>query len=156
MSNSTHTVEDFNMENAFVKYLSSIGLDAKSYVKKYNRPGLGTIERYVEGDQDPITANGNWRSAPQKIADKLCVAVEILFPEAAEKRQQILDEQSVLDAEASFPLLSCTKCPKTIEEDGRASFVIVDLTCVTCTYKKELTSDKLICNHPRAKELIEP
>jgi hypothetical protein len=128
---------------------------ARDYARKYNRPGIGTVERYIEGSQSPITSTGNWRSAPLRIAQQLGVDVEVLFPEAAEERQHILDDQSNQDATpgVSMDLFHTVRCPKTAEEGAKPVFVLVDLTCTTCPFKVELTGNKLVCGHPKAKDM---
>jgi len=125
---------------------------ARDYAKKFNHPGPGTVDRYINSEQSPITNTGNWRSAPLKIAGSLNVPIEQLFPEAAEERQQILDDISnkAVGDGTLMTLLHTVRCPKTAEEGGRAIFVMVDLTCASCTYKKELTGSKLVCTHPKA------
>lgn len=141
----------------FIVELEKQGItNARDYVKKFSRPGVGTVERYFLNQQDPITSTGNWRSAPQKIADKLNVDVSVLFPEAAERRQQILDEisQQVLGDGVNMTLLHCVRCPKTLEENGgRPMFVLVDLTCASCSFRGELTGSKLVCTHPKAMDV---
>jgi hypothetical protein len=128
---------------------------AREYAKKFHRPGAGTVERYMTEDQDPITTTGTWRSAPQRIAESLNIAVEVLFPDAAERRQQLLDEQSLQEERVGIQmtLLQCVRCPKTEDENGRAIFVMVDLTCASCPYKEDLGPEGLVCNHPRAKDM---
>lgn len=125
---------------------------ARDYGRKYSRPGTGTVERYIAADQDPITTTGNWRAAPLRISSSINVTVEQLFPEAAERRQQILDDISNMNAGEGhlMTLLHSVRCPKTAEETGRALFVLVDMTCASCPHKKELTGSKLICQHPKA------
>lgn len=139
------------MENALVRELEKQGIKgARDYVKKFGRPGIGTVERYIQDQQDPITDTGTWRSAPQKIADKLNIPIEILFPEAAEKRQQVLDDLSEKNVTGTeMTLISCVHCPRTWD-DKTHLIVVINLTCTHCEYKQSLTDNKLICNHPKA------
>lgn len=129
--------------------------NARDYARKYNRPGIGTVERYISGDQSPITVTGNWRSAPLRMAQQLGMDVEVLFPEASEERQQILDEMSTRGETAgeAMTLLHTVRCPKSLDGTDRPLFVLVDLTCTMCPFKVELTGTKLVCGHPNAKDM---
>ena len=143
-------------DNALLRELKKQNIQsARDYTRRFTRPGSGTVERYILGEQTPITTSGNWRSAPLKMAERLNVPVEVIFPEAAEERQQILDDLSnqALDEGVHMTLLHCVRCPKTAEDGARPIFVMVDLTCASCTYKKELTGNKLECSHQGAKTL---
>ncbi len=129
--------------------------DAREYAKKYNRPGIGTVERYIDGSQDPITTTGSWRSAPLRIAQQMGVDIETLFPEAAEERQKILDELSNSDSENGqvMTIYPTVLCPKTATDGNRPIFVLVDNSCVHCPMKLELTPARLVCGHPKAKDM---
>ena len=129
--------------------------NARDYARKYNRPGIGTVERYITGDQSPITSTGNWRSAPLRMAQQLGMEVEALFPEAAEERQQILDEMSTKGDSTGevMTLLHTVRCPKTGDDADKPLFVMVDLTCTLCPYKVELSGTRLVCGHPNAKDM---
>jgi len=143
-------------KNTLVLEMEKQGIfNARDYVRKFSRPGHGTVERYMIGEQDPITSTGNWRAAPQRMADRLNVDISVLFPESSERRQQILDELSQLEVGegTDMTLLHCVRCPKTAEESGRPLFVLVDLTCASCPFRSELTGNRLVCNHPRAAEI---
>jgi len=129
--------------------------NARDYARKHNRPGIGTVERYISGDQSPITSTGNWRSAPLRMAQQLGLDVEALFPEASEERQQILDALSTQTSATGevMTLLHTTRCPKTAEGGSTPMFVLIDLNCVTCVHKVELTGSRLVCGHPNAKDM---
>ena len=127
------------------------GHNPRDWAKKFSRPGMGTVERYMNDDQDPITTTGNWRAAPVRMANMLNVDIAVLFPEAADRRQQILDDLSNDDSNGvNMTLLHCVRCPRTAEDGGNTLFVLVDLTCASCRYKSELTGSKLICTHKSA------
>ena len=143
-------------KNRLVLEMEKQGIySARDYSRRFSRPGHGTVERYMNGEQDPITSTGNWRAAPQRMADRLNVDIAMLFPEAAERRQQILDELSLLEVGegSEMTLLHCVRCPKTVEDGGRPLFVLVDLTCASCPHKSELTGNRLVCNHPKASDI---
>jgi len=136
--------------------LEKLGIrSARDYAKKFDRPGIGTVERYFDDLQSPITTAGTWRSAPLRMAQQVGLEVEVLFPEAAEERQKILDEISTTDDTLGIPLsvFHSVRCPKTSAEETRPIFVMVDLTCVSCPYKVELNLQRVICSHPKAKDM---
>lgn len=142
--------------DALRKELEKRGIfNARDYAKKYNRPGIGTVERYIDGSQDPITNTGTWRSAPIRIAQQLGLDIEVLFPEAAEDRQRVLDDLSntQVDDGQVMTMYPTVKCPKTAVDGSRPIFVLVDSSCVHCTFKRELTPMRVVCGHPKAKDM---
>jgi len=134
--------------NPLIKAMSSQGLETSAdYHKKHSRPGQGTVERYMMEEQDPITGTGNWRAAPLRMAECLNVDVEILFPEAAECRQDILDNPPIEGK--TLKVLEVVRCPNETEGislvfpsrcKGCKHFLSVGEGSILCSYESSLES----------------
>ena len=148
---NTDLGREMNDKKTFCSVLLEKGFEIPSdYAKIFESPGTGTLEKYMQGLQDPITGSGHWRKAPQTIAENLGVPIESLFPDTAARRQEILDQESMAHEGLSMTMLNCVRCPLHLVDDLRPQFVLVDLTCATCPFRSELTGNRLRCTHENA------
>jgi len=119
--------------------------DAHDYVRVHTLPGMGTVDRYLRGDQDPLTRRGNWRKAALTITSNLGVEVEVAFPEDAERREQYLDDLSIetyggLKRQGILNIMTYVRCPKS------TSNVSIDTSCRKCEYFDKVDGTDLHCN----------